>query len=67
MPSNTFDTLRFLAEIGLPALATALTSIGAIWSLSVMIPVVSTIVVINTLIGALVGVKRANYNSTVSQ
>lgn len=63
MTSKAFDRLRFLAEIGLPATSTLLTTIGVIWALPVMVPVVATVVAVNTFIGALVGIKRSNYNS----
>ena len=63
MNSQTFNILRSLAEIYLPTLATLVTAVGAIWSLPVTIPIVATIVAVNTAIGAIVKYKRAQYNS----
>ena len=62
MNSNTFNILRAMAEIYLPTLATLVTAIGAIWSLPVAIPIVATIVALNTAVGAIVKYKRAQYN-----
>lgn len=63
MSSSLFNVLRFLAELGLPSLATLLAAIGTIWSLPVMVPVVATVIAVNTFVGALVGVRRSQYNS----
>ena len=63
MNSQTFNILRSLAEIYLPTLATLVTAVGAIWSLPVAIPLVATILAVNTAIGAIVKYKRAQYNS----
>lgn len=61
MDNKTFDILRSLAEIYLPTLATLVTAVGAIWSLPVAIPIVTTIVALNTAIGAVVKYKRSQH------
>lgn len=63
MDNQTFNILRSLAEIYLPTLATLVTAIGTIWNLPVLIPVVATIVALNTAVGAIVKLKRAQFNS----
>lgn len=63
MSSTQFNVLRSLAEIYLPTLATLVTAIGTIWSLPVAVPVVATIVAVNTALGAIVRYKRSQYNS----
>lgn len=62
MNSKLFNKMRWMAEIGFPALSVLATAIGTIWGLPVMIPVVATLVAVNAFVGALVGVSRAEYN-----
>lgn len=64
MNSKLFNTLRFATEVGLPALATLLTAIGVIWTLEVMVPIVATVVAVNTFIGAVVGVSRIQHQAS---
>lgn len=63
MNSKTFNILRAMAEIYLPTLATLVTVVGSIWALPVAIPIVATIVALNTATGAVVKYYRAQYNS----
>lgn len=58
MSNKTFNILRFLAEVGLPALAALVGTIGTIWALPLTVPAVATVVALNVFVGALVGIKR---------
>ena len=56
MKSETFEKLRFLAEVGIPALATLVLAVSNIWNLPYGQQIGTTIVAIGTFIGALVGI-----------
>ena len=62
MKSETFEKLRFLAEVGFPALATLVLAVSNIWNLPYGQQIGTTIVAIGTFIGALVGISRNAYN-----
>ena len=59
---KTYTILKYVASIGLPAFATLVSTIGVIWNIPVAIPIVLTIVAINTFVGTLVGISSFNYN-----
>jgi hypothetical protein len=60
-----YDRLKFLAQIGLPALATLYFSLAGLWGLPAAEQVVGTIVAFDAFLGVLLGVSQANYNKTI--
>ena len=59
---SVYNILRYLAMIVLPALALFTQTIFAIWGLPYGEQISSTIVAINALLGALIGVSTIGYN-----
>jgi hypothetical protein len=59
--NKTYDKLKGLCLIILPALATFYGSIGKIWEFPRTEQVVLTITAIDTFIGALLGISTINY------
>lgn len=61
MSDKVYDTLKWIAQIGLPALGTAYFGLADIWHLPYAKEVVGTITVVDTLLGAWLGVSSAKY------
>lgn len=63
MSNETFDMLRYLAEVGLPALATFVTGLGLALDKPVLATVGTVIMLTSTFLGSLVDTKRKQYNA----
>lgn len=66
LSNNVYDVLKYIAQIGLPALATLYCALSGIWGFPYGEQVVGTIVAINTFLGALLGISNANYKKSNS-
>ena len=62
MSNKCYDVLKYIAQIVLPALATAYVGLAAIWGWPYADQVAKTTAVICTLLGALLGISTAQYN-----
>lgn len=62
MSNKVYDILKFIAQIVLPALATFYLAIAAIWGLPYGEQIAGTIMAIDTLLGAILGVSTKKYN-----
>jgi len=62
MSNKTFDILRTIVEIVLPALSAAYFGLSEIWGLPVPDKICGTIAVLITFISAFLNVKRKQYN-----
>jgi hypothetical protein len=62
MKNKTYDILKFVAQILLPAIGAMYFGIAAIWGLPYSEEVVGTIVVIDTFLGATLGISTEKYN-----
>ena len=61
LPNKLYDVLKWVAQIALPALGTLYFGLSRIWGLPYGEQIVGTITVIDTFLGALLGVSTANY------
>lgn len=61
MSNKTYDVLKFIAQIVIPALATLYYSLGTIWNLPRVTEVVGTMTAIDTFLGCLLGISTINY------
>ena len=59
--NKTYDVLKTISLIILPALATFYGSLGKIWNFPLTEQVVLTITSIDTFLGACLGISNANY------
>ena len=59
--NKAYDVLKWIAQIGLPALGTAYFGLASIWNLPYGEEIVGTITVLDTLLGAMLGIATANY------
>lgn len=64
LSNKQYDALKWLALVGLPALATFYFTVAGIWHLPAAHEVVGTLVALDTLLGLLLGVSKKNYDAT---
>lgn len=66
MSNETYDVLKWIQRIVLPALATFYLALGTIWTGIIELPypeaISATITAVDALLGTLLGVSAANYN-----
>lgn len=60
--SKTFDILRTICEVVLPAISAAYFSLSEIWGLPIPEKICGTIAVLITFIGCFINVERNRYN-----
>lgn len=62
MKNKTYDILKYIAQIVLPALGTLYFALASIWGLPYGEQVVGTITAIDTFLGVLLGISTKKYN-----
>lgn len=62
MSNSTYDTLKWIAQIALPAVITFYAAIGTIWNIPFTDATVATIAAINALLGTMLHVSTQQYN-----
>lgn len=62
MDNRTYDILKWIAQILLPACGTLYFALAGIWGFPYGEQIVGTITVIDTFLGALLGISTAQYN-----
>lgn len=62
LKNETYDLLKWIAMIVLPALGTLYFALSAIWGLPYGEQIVGTITAIDAFLGALLGVSTSKYN-----
>lgn len=63
MSNKTYDILKWVATVVLPALATLTLTIGQIWGISAWtVPIGATIAAVATFLGAILGISSIAYN-----
>jgi len=67
MDNKTYDILKYIAQIALPAIATFYFAIAKIWGLPYATEIVGTIAAIDTLLGTLLGIASKNYFKSVNE
>ena len=64
MENKTYDKLKFITQIILPALGTLYFALAQIWILPLSEEVVGTITVVITFLGTILQISSSNYNKT---
>ena len=67
MNSKLYDTLKWIAQILLPAVATLYFAIAQIWGLPYAEQIVGTITAIDAFLGALLGVSTIQYKKRIEE
>ena len=62
LSNSTYDALKWIAQILLPALGTLYFALAKIWGLPYGTEIVGTIAAIDTFLGALLQISTDNYN-----
>lgn len=62
MSNKTYDRLKFVAQIFLPALATLIFALASIWGIPYAEQIVGTITAIDAFLGMLLGISTSQYN-----
>lgn len=62
MSNKTFDVLKWIAQIFLPALGTLYFGLAKIWNLPYSEEIVGTITAVDLFLGALLGISTLEYN-----
>jgi len=62
LDNKTYDILKWIAMVVLPALGTLYFALSSIWGLPYGEQIVGTITAIDAFLGALLGVSTNNYN-----
>lgn len=63
LSNKTYDILKWVAQILLPALATLYFAIASVWELPYSEQIVGTISAVDVFLGALLGISTAVYNN----
>lgn len=61
MSNKTYDILKWVAQLVLPALATLMMSLGNIWGIPYADQISLTIMALDTFLGAILGISSSNY------
>lgn len=64
MSNKTFDILKWIAQVFLPALTTLYGVIGATFNIPYTQEVLTIMVAVDTFLGTLLGISSAKYHST---
>lgn len=62
MSNKTYDILKWIALIFLPAIGTLYFALAGIWGLPYGEEIVGTITAIDTFLGCILGISSVNYN-----
>lgn len=62
MNDKTYDVLKWVTMLALPALATLLTSLGAIWDIALAPQLADTVVALNAALAMCLGISSINYH-----
>ena len=67
MSSKTYDLLKHIAQIYLPALGTLYFALAGIWGLPYGEQVVGTITALDTCLGVCLGISTKSYNENINE
>lgn len=62
MSNKTYDVLKYIAQIALPAIATLYFALAGIWGFPYGEQIVGTITAIDTFLGVMLGISAIQYN-----
>lgn len=66
MSNKTYDVLKWIASVVLPALGTLYFALAGIWGLPYGEQIVGTITAADTFLGILLGISTAQYNKNTA-
>lgn len=66
LSNKTYDILKWIAQILLPALGTLYFALAAIWGFPYGEQIVGTITAVDTFLGVVLGISTAQYNKRMA-
>lgn len=67
MSNKTYDILRYVAQILIPAVATLYFTLAQIWGLPYGEQIVGTLTAVDTFLGICLGISTAKYNEEITK
>lgn len=67
LTNKTYDVLKWIAQILLPALGTLYFALSKIWGFPYATEVVGTIAALDTFLGAVLGISTVEYNKQLEK
>lgn len=64
LPDKVYDVLKWICILVLPALAVFIKTVFPVWNIPYAEPISVTIMAVDVLLGAILGVSTAQYNSS---
>ena len=64
MTNKTYDILKWIAQIALPAIGTLYAALAGIWGFPYGEQIVGTILAVDTFLGAVLQISTAQYNKS---
>jgi imidazoleglycerol phosphate synthase glutamine amidotransferase subunit HisH len=65
MSNKVYDILKYIAQIGLPAVGTLYFALAGIWGFPYGEEIVGTIMAVDTFLGVCLGISTANYKKNL--
>ena len=65
MSNETYDTLKYIAQIVLPAVATLYATLGKLWNLPFITEIPASIMAVDFFLGTLLKISTDNYHEEV--
>ena len=63
LPNKVYDILKWICILVLPACAVFIKTVFPVWNIGYSEPIATTIMAVDVLLGAILGVSTAQYNS----
>lgn len=67
MNEKTYDVMKWVAQLLLPALATLYVTLAALWNLPCSEAISGTIMAIDLFLGAVLKISTTNYNKNITE
>lgn len=67
MSNSTYDKLKFIAQVVLPAAGTLYAALAGIWGLPYAEQIVGTIVAVDTFLGVVLKISTYQYNKSLNE
>lgn len=67
MKDKTYDVLKYIAQLILPAIATLCLTLAGIWNIPFGEQIAGTITAVNTFLGVILGIANSTYKKRIGK